>query len=243
MPPEVWQDRALALVHDCQALLWQDVGERARTYLYKRGFTNDTLWLWRLGFQPKKKRYEQLENWGITSPDDGRRHAMWIPRGITIPCFSENGETLRYVKVCRGRADRWGKYVKLRVPDGYSGAGLYGVDWLCQHQTLFLDEGEFNALTIWQEANDLVDVVSTGTASIWPETLRPWWGHFLMAHHILVRFDPDQAGARGTEQWRALSRRLRSVQVPAGDDPNEFLTKYDGNVRAWVEFELAKLGG
>jgi len=32
------------------------------------------------------------------------------------------------------------------------------------------------------------------------------------------------------------------VQVPQGDDPNAFLAKHGGNVRAWIELELTRLG-
>jgi len=48
---------------------------------------------------------------------------------------------------------------------------------------------------------------------------------------------------RSSEQWRALSKRVHAIQVPQGDDPNAFLARHEGNVRAWIAWELTKLEG
>ena len=245
-PPEPWQSKALELSYDAIETLWSERGARARAYLQARGLVDETIWTWQLGFVADAKRFEPLAEWGVDAPDDGKHHAMWIPRGITLPCFDERGEELLYLKVRRSPADISreypAKYVKLRVPDGYSGSGLYGADHLRQKPVLFLEEGEINALTIWQEAGDLLDVASTGTSSVRPDTLAPFWSHLLMAQVVMTRFDPDASGRESGERWRALSRRIRCVQVPQGDDPNAFLAKHSGNVRAWIELELTRLG-
>lgn len=240
-PPENWQDKALDLVYDCQQRLFLDEGEKALAYLHKRGFVDETIWQWCLGFQPQAKRFEALADWGIEPVADGKRHAMWVPRGITIPCFAAQGESLHYVKVRRAVQDKHGaKYVKLAVPRGCSATGLYGTDRVSGNQALFVDEGEFNALAVWQEAGDLVDVLATGTASILPETLKPFWGIMMSYSPILARFDPDQAGARAAGQWLDFSKRVRWVQPPSGKDPNDF--HMTGDLRAWIEFELARMG-
>lgn len=239
-PGEVWQARALDLVTECQDRLWKAEGARALAYLRSRGFVDETIVEWGIGFQPQASRYEPLERWGMEMPQDGKRHKMWIPRGVVIPCYDAQGEELLYVKFRRSpteyRRDGMGKYVKLRG----SVTGLCGADLVRSRPVLMIEEGEFNAMTIYQEAGDLVDVVSTGTASVRPETLEPWWDLVLMAQQVLVRFDVD-AESKG-ERWRAWSRRVRTVQVPEGKDPNEFSTGYNGDVRAWLELELFKLG-
>jgi len=242
-PPAIWQDRALDLVYDCQQRLWKPAeGEKALAYLHKRGFVDETIWEWCLGFQPQARRFDELADWGIEPPDDGKRHAMWIPRGITIPCFAAQGEVLRYVKVRRAVQDRHGaKYVKLAIPRQCSSAGMFGADKLERQRVLFLDEGEFNALAVWQEAGDLVDVLATGTASIRPETLRPFWGLLMRYAPILARFDPDKAGGKSNARWLAFSKRVRMVQTPSGKDPNEF-HQNGGGLRDWIGFELARLG-
>ena len=60
-----------------------------------------------------------------------------------------------------------------------------------------------------------------------------------MAKTVLTRF--DVGAEKSGERWRALSRRVRAMQVPQGADPNEFMTGHEGDVRAWIEWELAKL--
>jgi len=237
-PPDPWQWKALDLVDACQETLWGPQGARALGYLRERGFVDETIEEWRLGFSPTVE-YEPLEAWGFETPDDGKRHGMWIPRGITIPCFGEGGDELHYVKIRRSpteyQRDGMGKYIKLKG----SVAGLYGADHIRQRDVLVLEEGELNGLTIWQEAGNLVDVASTGTSSVRPESLRPWWGVLMMAHYVLVRFDLN-AAEKG-ERLKALSRRVRMVQVPQGSDPNAYLAQHGGNVRAWIAFELARL--
>jgi len=234
---EPWQGKANDLVTECQATLWRPEGERALAYLRSRCLTDETIWEWMLGFSPVA-RYDPLESWGFKTPNDGKRHGMWIPRGISIPCYDGREEELRYVKFRRSpteyKRDQLGKYIKLKG----SVSGLYGEERLRQRDVLILEEGELNALTIWQEAGDLVDVASTGTSSVRPETLEPGWDHLLMASWVLVRFDVD-AAAKG-ERWQALSRRVRMVQAPEGGDPNGFLMG-GGNVRDWIQIELAKL--
>jgi len=242
--PEAWQERALEFVYECQARLWRE-GPGALAYLRGRGLVDETIWEWGLGFQAEDA-FEEPSAWGMDGQGgERRRKAVWLPRGITLPCWDRDQEVLHYVKVRRSSRDISKqypmKYAKLAIPEGCSGMGLYGEHAMRGREVLFLDEGEFNALTVWQEAGDLLDAASTGTASIRPETLRPYWDYIVMAHLVLTRFDVDAAGGRAGEQWRALSKRVRTVQVPEGDDPNDFLQQ-NGNVRAWVELEMAKAG-
>jgi len=174
----------------------------------------------------------------------GPGERVWLPRGVVIPCVVDG--VIWYVKVNRaeGYVGRGPKYVQLR---GSSGAGLYGAygprggDGWNGADVLWVDEGEWNALTAWQETADLVDVVSMGSAGLNPERLGPWADVFLGARAVLVRVDEDAAGARAWERWRAWSGRARRVTAPAGGDTNGYL-KGGGDVRAWIEFEVARCG-
>jgi len=238
-PGEQWQNHAMDLISECQQHLWREEGATALTYLRARGLMDETIVDWGLGFQPQAKRYESLAGWGLETPEDGKRHAMWIPRGILLPCYDARGEHLLYVKFRRSpteyQRDGMGKYIKLRG----SVTGLFGADLLAGRETLIIEEGELNAMTLHQEARDLVDVVSVGSASIRAETLWPWRDVLLMAQRILVRWDPDAEG-KADDFTRALSRRARRIQVPAEEDTNAF-HQSGGRVRDWIEFELARL--
>ena len=238
-PGEQWQTRAADLVGECQQHLWREEGATALAYLRTRGLMDETIIDYGLGFQPRASHYEKLPDWGLEAPDDGRRHAMWIPRGISLPCYNAQGEELMYVKFRRSpteyRRDRMGKYIKLKG----STTGLFGADLVAGRETLIIEEGELNAMTLYQEAGDLVDVVSTGSASIRAETLWPWKDILLMAQTILVRWDPD-AEEKATDFVHALSRRARRIQVPAKEDTNAF-HQSGGRVRDWIQFELTRL--
>jgi DNA primase len=50
MPAAAWQERARKVVDACQRALASDVGARARTWLNRRGLADETIRVWRLGF-------------------------------------------------------------------------------------------------------------------------------------------------------------------------------------------------
>ncbi len=52
-PDAAWQNRMAALLTDCEAALWGSEGERALTWLRKRGLKDDTIHRFRLGYNPE----------------------------------------------------------------------------------------------------------------------------------------------------------------------------------------------
>jgi len=142
----------------------------------------------------------------------------------------------------------WG--VKVRVAAGGnkypqvkgSRPALYGAGRMGFRPVVVVCEGEFDALLTWQEAGGgsrapVVDVVTPGGARM---GLAEWWLPFLMvAELVLVAFDVDAAGAAGAAAWRAMLARARRVRVAEGRDVTEFW-QAGGEVRAWVEYEVAR---
>jgi len=232
-PGEVWQGRAWDLVDAACAGLWAEGAERVLQWLYERGFLPPTLLTWRVGYW-ERESYEERECWGLA--ENGRR--VWLPRGVVIP--NEIDGVLWGLKVrrpVRGAQDG-PKYVQVSG----SRCVLWGVDGVHGGRPLWVDEGEFNGMSVWQEAEDLVDVVSCGAASIDPGRLGQWWGLFLAAPWVFVRVDEDAAGDRAWARWEGLlGARARRVRPPKGGDSNDFL-KLGGDVRSWVGFELARVG-
>ena len=80
-PPAVWSERAAAFVEESEASLWSDAGAGARAYLMgkRRNLNEDTLRAWRVGFQPRERRFERASAWGLDGQD------VWLPRGIVLP--------------------------------------------------------------------------------------------------------------------------------------------------------------
>lgn len=229
---EAWSRRALAFVEYAEGRLWSGIGGRALTYLRReRGLEDETIRLFRLGFNPFDV-FDAGERWG------GAGAKVWLPAGVVIPHFAEDG-CVRFVNVRRalpgdalarhiGAVGRWEK-TKFAGPRG-GARGLFGSPWLKGCARLFLTEGEFDAMLAWQAVGDVADVATLGgarhhlTAS---DALR-----LLVAREIVLVYDADRAGEEGREALAALSGRMVAACPPAKD-----LTEFwrsGGDVRAWL---------
>lgn len=226
-PGAVWQEQARVLINRCEQTLWSEAGDRVVDYLRGRGLAEATLREWRVGYNPMEE-YVDPGRWGFGPVADGRRHAVWVPAGILLPCIEE-GNIWR-LKVRSSGKDKYPQ-VKGSKP------ALYGADRMVFGRPALVCEGEFDALVAWQEAGDLVDVVAAGGARM---ALPSRWRAYLMAApELLVAFDVDQAGEEGAAAWCRATGRARRVSVPDGRDVNEF-AQLGGDVRSWVEYEISR---
>lgn len=110
-------------------------------------------------------------------------------------------------------------------------AALYGRDGLRAAFPAMLLEGEFDALSLAQQAGDLVAAVATGSTS---GARHPHWQRLLCrCSTVLVAFDSDDAGEQAAAWWLQRLPNARRL-CPEGHDVNEMLT--DGaNLREWVQ--------
>lgn len=219
-PPSMeWQVSAMKVVEQAEATLWSKDGERALAYLQeKRGLMKYIIREAQLGYIPG--HYQQWRNlYGLT-----------VPCGITLPWLADG--SLWAIKVRRAAGS-----MRYEQVGGANLAGsLYWADNLLPGWPTLLVEGEFNCLTAWQEAMDLVCPVSLGSAS---NTLNPrWYAALATSPRILACFDRDEAGEKAIERIRALTPRAQSVLVPEGKDINEYQVLNRGEVHAvrhWLE--------
>jgi DNA primase len=214
-PSTSWQQRALAVVSTCQAVLWSDVGTKARGWLSRRGLANETIRRWRLGF----------------NPDDQKLCSLWVPRGIVIPCLVAG--QIWYLKV--RRANGRSKYSQ--VSGGQ--IALFGADTISKHRTVVVTEGEFDAMLLHQEAGDLIGIVTLGSAAArLPDA---WVPYLLGVQRLLGAYDTDAAGAEGAARWESICPHAQRIVPLAGKDVTDFYLA-GGDLRAWVEFALAADG-
>jgi DNA primase len=215
-PAWEWQRAAERIVSAAEETLWSEAGEPALNYLTGRGLTTRTIRAARLGYLPGDFR-----EWRTIEGLD-------VPCGITIPWFAT--DALWAVKVRRAYGTP--KYQQVK---GGNSNGLYGADHLAnQHVALFC-EGEFDALLAQQEAGDLAAVVTLSSAT---STLSSrWYAELTHCHTILVAYDRDAAGAKGTERLLTLSERFRQLRLPDGKDITEFYLQ-DGDLYAWIASAL-----
>jgi hypothetical protein len=210
--------------------LFEDAGEPGLLELTQRGLLASTLVEWGIGYNPKWIA-DRPENWGL--PRNGKKHRLWLPRGIVIPCFV--GDVLWYLKV-RVFADdglpvtKESGRAKYLQPAGGRHA-LFGADRLRGEGGLLLAESELDALLAWQEGGDLLDVTTLGGAG---KRLGSRWLPYLLTYRkIFVAYDMDTAGQRGSQRLTALSERMVSWPPPFGDISDFY--QAGGNLRGMME--------
>ena len=99
---------------------------------------------------------------------------------------------------------------------------------------LVLVEGEFDALTVQQEAGDLVTAVATG--STMGARRVKWLARLAPVPLVLVAFDADEAGEQAARYWTDGLEQARRWR-PYWEDVNTLAT--DGvDVPAWVQAGL-----
>ena len=203
---------ALVAVEMCGRILWADPGARALEYLVGRGIQEDTAKTWGLGFNPEARKIGGL----------------WIERGLVIPGWV--GYIPWYLKIRKGSGDP--KYVQVKG----SKPALYGLDMLVGRPVVIICEGELDAILLWQEAGDLVDVVALGSKGAQPAI--PFLGRLIGASRWLVCLDNDaEAEAAKWGEWSARVRRIRPLQ---GNDVTDF-HEGGGDLRRWVTYHLERL--
>ncbi len=224
-PGEVWRQHAESFVAYAQRQLWTASGAEALAYLHEdRGLTSETIRHSELGWH-EKDRWRPSESWGMIS---GKK--IWLPEGIVIPWRMDG--LLWFVNVRRMKGDRAVDNPKYIGAKG-GRRPLYGVDHLRGEDAIFICEGEFDALLLWQEAGDLADVVALGGAAFWPNVT--FLARLAMAPRWFVVTDLDEAGEKGARRWQRYSGRVKRVGALRGNDLTDFW-RGGGNLRAWVRY-------
>jgi len=212
-PPDAkWQDKAETVVSACADELGRGMGAKACRWLAERGLEPETLSRWRLGYNNAT----------------GNCHGLWLDRGILIPW-------LRLGKVETINVRRPEGHPKYKLVAGSRRRGLFLAEAFRPGFPALLVEGELDALLGWQELRDLVNVGTLGSATSRPNSnaIRSLLGSPV----ILVAYDRDECGTKGAQAWRALSSRVRTIDIPFGKDLTDFFLR-GGDVRDWIKTQL-----
>jgi hypothetical protein len=227
-PPEGWQERAFRLVLAAEDRIRADTqaARSARTYLKGRGFKDETIQAASIGVNPST-RFDDASDWARA--DD---RAVWLPRGIVIPWLHAGhmwGVNIRRPDGdVQPEADEGWKARKYHRATGSRNA-LYNADEL-DGRPVALVEGEFDALAIQQES-DQVAAVATGSTA-WGRAPR-WKALLRCAPVVLVCFDAEHAGEQAADYWTdALPNAIR--WRPHLHDAAEML-EVGANVARWIE--------
>jgi replicative DNA helicase len=196
-PPRAKRHDISAISHYIEAL---DKDKDAQAYLSGRGIKLETAKEWHLG---------------VKTDDEGTK---WL----LIP-YVRSGEILdvkyRTLPPATKRFQRKGGGESI----------LYGQHLLDEHKhnkekTLYLVEGEIDAITMWQRGYTPVLSTTTGAGSFKPE-----WYNAIEAYNpqtVIICYDSDAAGQAGAERhvkkFEGENRVVLNIVLPEAKDANEF---------------------
>jgi hypothetical protein len=224
-PAERWQTQALALIARGEQALWTPAGAQARGYLHRRGLTEDTIRAARLGYQARDA-WEEPTRWGLPADHPN----VYLLRGLVLPWYV-GGEVWRVL--FRRDGEAVAKTERYKPIAGGRNA-LYGIDTVQPNRPAMLVEGVLDALSLQQEAGDLLAVVAGGTTG---GRVERFIGRLALASVVLLGFDADDGGEAAAAWWQqTLGPRARRW-VPLWDDANAMLQS-GVDLRLWVREAL-----
>lgn len=217
IPGPVWQERSLKIVTWACDQLRQ--APEAQAWLgWERGIFTETARAARLGWIPQDV-YRPRETFGLPPEcgKNGKPKRVWIPKGLCIPVFHQDGRLLRVKFRVAEPGDSRPKYIPL--PQAEKCTAPLVLESRAQALPWQVVESELDALLLAQEAGHMVNVVGLGSASIRPDA--DTWAKLQAAPHVLLSLDFDEAGNKTACQWWAthLPGRSKLWPVPEGKDP------------------------
>ncbi|MDD5095231.1 MAG: CHC2 zinc finger domain-containing protein [Dehalococcoidia bacterium] len=219
-PEKPWQERMKQFVDSAVDGLHKDSEGMAACFLrQKRFLTDDTIEKYRLGWN-QHSAYILTEELAL---EGYGRCQVWLPDGVIIPYFNEDG--LMRVRVRRFEGE----------PRYYIVPGSSTTPFLLRGSrsgAVVIVESELDGILLHQECGDLADVLALGSASIRPDTpVREYLAH---CSSILISLDSDEAGAKESwGWWKKQYPTARRWPIIRGKDASEAM----GNgidLRLWV---------
>lgn len=248
-------------------VLWNEEEGKAigLSYFKERGFTNETIKKFGLGYSPNvwdaftkealSKGYllEFLEKTGLTIVNEERRFDRFKGR-VMFPIQSMSGRVLGFGGRILTNDKKAAKY--LNSPESgiyHKSKVLYGLfhakQAIAKQDNCFLVEGYTDVIQFSQSGIDNV-VASSGTA-LTPEQIRLI---NRLTKNITVLFDGDAAGLRASLRGIDLileeGMNVRVCAFPDGEDPDSFakktpydeLVRYlDENAKDFIQFKASLL--
>lgn len=249
-----WQSAVDLVVTEAEAALWKPEGRQALGWLRSRGLDDATIRRFRLGFNPMGYETDPVEALGANRRN--RPQGLWVCRGVTIPWVAPGAW---YSKLDGDPGTRWvGCNVRrlpagdpageppspkyLALPGSERGHGYPWPEATAPGEPAIVCEGELDALTAWQEAGHVANVVTFGGAG--QKLDRDDARAFLaVCPDWLLLFDQDDAGdGSARELIRREPQRCKRLILPAGVNDLNDLHRAGGSVAAWLRSEWERLG-
>jgi DNA primase len=235
------------------------------SYFKERGFTNETIKKFALGYSPetwdaltkealgKGYKLEFLESTGLTIPRDDRPFDRFKGR-VMFPIQSMSGRILGFGGRILANDKKAAKYLNSPESDIYHKSKvLYGIfhakQAIAKENNCYLVEGYTDVIQFNQAGIENV-VASSGTA-LTPDQIRLI---NRLTKNVTVLFDGDAAGLRASVRGIDLileeGMNVKVCAFPDGEDPDSFakktpyekLVKYlDENSKDFIQFKASFL--
>ena len=225
-------------------MLWETETGKAigLSYFKERGFTNDTIKKFGLGYSPdqweaftkhalgKGYQLEYLEKTGLTIVKEQKQFDRFKGR-VMFPIHSMSGRILGFGGRILDNSKKAAKYLNSPESDIYQKSKvLYGIynakQAIAKEDNCYLVEGYTDVIQFHQSGIENV-VASSGTA-LTPEQIRLI---NRLTNNITVLFDGDAAGLRaslrGVDLILEQGMNVKICTFPEGDDPDSFAQKND----------------
>lgn len=219
-------------------------GKFALEYFHHRGFSDETIKTFGLGYSPnswealidhaieKKFPIELLEKAGLVRRRDDRSYHDYFRGRAMFPVFSTTGRVIGFGARKLYEDDPLGKYINSPETLIYNKSKiLYGIyntkDAIREKDSVILVEGYVDLISVYQAGVRNV-VASSGTA-LTQEQIQ------LISRYtkkIIIVYDADSAGSkaalRGVNLILENDLDVRIVSLPNGEDPDSFVRSKGG---------------
>jgi DNA primase len=232
-------------MHFFRNLTESDEGKEALSYFYKRGFTDETIRTFGLGYamnswdtfvlkaQAEGFKVGDIAKVGLARVrDDGSLYDYFRGRAM-FPIFSIQGRVIGFgARKMREDDAIAGKYINSPESPLYDKSRvLYGLfhskDFIRQEDNALMVEGYADLISLYQAGIQNV-VASSGTALT--EAQLKLIGRY--SKNLTLVYDADSAGSSATVRGIDLALEhdlnVRIVELPEGEDPDSFVLKHGG---------------
>ena len=249
------------------SLLNTDEGQAiGLSYFKERGFTQDTIKKFGLGYSPEAwdvltkealgqgYKLDYLEKTGLTIPREDGRHFDRFKGRVMFPIHSMSGRVLGFGGRILTNDKKVAKYVNSPESEIYHKSKvLYGIFYakqaIAKQDNCFLCEGYTDVIQMHQAG--IENVVSSSGTALTPDQIRLI---NRLTKNITVLFDGDAAGLRASIRGIDLileeGMNVKVCTFPDGDDPDSFARKtphdellryLDENAMDFIQFKASLL--
>ena len=238
MSKSLYKANELALKYYNLNLLNMELGSSALEYLHRRGFDNDLIQEFKLGYAPDKftglfdqlkSEYQPLDllNAGLINKSESGSYYDLFRNRIIFPIHNEQGNVIAFSGRVFNDSDNQAKYINTPYTELFQkGNVLYNLEkaipYIKTNQRIVLMEGFFDVIKA-SKFGVKEAVCSMGTQLTIDQAL-------LIKNYtdnVLVIYDGDSAGRKATFKALKLLEKaklnVKIVLMPNGLDPDEYM--------------------